>query len=72
MEADWNEAARLTNPGTYLTTFCFDPSEDLLWTGSDTVSVPARRCRRCCAPTHSFYDATPLSYTIIHGHTAPT
>lgn len=46
MEGDWNEAARLTLPPTpnqpnqsaSLTTFAFDPSQELLWTGNEYVS----------------------------------
>lgn len=45
MEADWSEATRITIPGpthntppSTLTTFAFDPSEELLWTGNEYVS----------------------------------
>lgn len=45
MEADWNEATRITIPGptpnappSTLTTFAFDPLEELLWTGNEHVS----------------------------------
>lgn len=47
MEADWNEAARITAPSnsnvppSQLTTFAFDNLQELLWTGNEYVSLEA-------------------------------
>lgn len=71
MEADWAEAGRLVNPAAtsstpaaQVTAFCFDPSEELLWTGSDTVSIIARRHGlRCLTMGSSDHDHLACYHT---------
>ncbi|TKA82829.1 hypothetical protein B0A55_01049 [Friedmanniomyces simplex] len=68
MEADWTETVRIALPGpspnapsSPVTTFCFDDSQELLWTGNDHGRVT------------SFYGPELQRYTSYQGHvsTAP-
>lgn len=49
MEAEWIETIRIAFPGPLptapsspVTAFAFDTSQELLWTGNEFVSVPAK------------------------------
>ncbi|KAH7135765.1 PAB-dependent poly(A)-specific ribonuclease subunit PAN2 [Dendryphion nanum] len=65
MEADWDELALVQlpppnphHPATQVTTFAFDTSEELLWTGNDFGRVT------------SFYGPSLERYTSYRGHDA--
>lgn len=63
MEADWNETTRIAFPGPtpnappgLVTTFAFDPTQDLLWTGNEYGRLT------------SFYGHDLQRYTSYRGH----
>ncbi|KAF2210813.1 hypothetical protein CERZMDRAFT_44622 [Cercospora zeae-maydis SCOH1-5] len=63
MEADWTETIRMSYPGALpsarssrVTAFCFDPTEELLWVGSDAGIIS------------SFYGPDLQRYTSYRAH----
>ncbi|KAK4636083.1 PAN2-PAN3 deadenylation complex catalytic subunit PAN2 [Fulvia fulva] len=64
MEADWIETARVTvpspSPSARLTTFAFDPSQELLWAGNEHGKIT------------SFYAPELRKYTSYRGHVSNT